>query len=122
MSLLVTGGLGFLGLQVARHYLRRGTVFAPKYGVARPLERLTLFDVPASLDADDSAGGLPADIAGDDRVRIMTGDLTEPRVSDEVVDDDSLCVVHLASMVSGDTEEDHSVSYTHLTLPTICSV
>ena len=30
MSLLVTGGLGFLGMQVARHYLKRGVVWAPR--------------------------------------------------------------------------------------------
>ena len=47
MSLLVTGGLGFLGKQVARHYLKRGTVWAPKFGKAVPLEQLTLFDVRA---------------------------------------------------------------------------
>ena len=107
MSLLVTGGLGFLGKQVARHYLKRGTVWAPKFGKAVPLEQLTLFDVPGILDPSDDAGGLPPDLAADNRVRIMTGDLTEEGVADEIVDDDSLSVIHLASMVSGDTEADH---------------
>lgn len=109
MSLLITGGLGFLGQQVARHFLKRGAVWAPKVGRVIPLERLTLFDVPGSLvDVEvDAAGGVPADIAADERVRVMTGDLTEAGVAAEIVDDDSLSVVHLASMVSGDTEADH---------------
>lgn len=107
MSLLVTGGLGFLGMQVARHYLKRGTVWAPRYGRAVALERITLFDVPGMLDPDDEAGGIPADVAADNRVRVMTGDLTDEGVADEIVDDDSLSVIHLASMVSGDTEADH---------------
>ena len=46
-------------------------------------------------------------VAADDRVAVRTGDLTEEGVADELVDDDSLAVVHLASMVSGDTEADH---------------
>lgn len=107
MSLLVTGGLGFLGLQVARHYLRRGTVWAPHYGRTVPLQRITLFDVPEALNVDDTAGGLPPDIAADNRIRVMTGDITEQGVAEEIVDDESISVIHLASMVSGDTEQDH---------------
>ena len=101
MSLLITGGLGFLGQQAARHFLRRGVVWAPQYRAAVPLERVTLFDV-ALPDRP-----LPVDLTTDDRVRIMTGDLTEMGVAAEVVEDDSLSVIHLASMVSGDTEADH---------------
>jgi nucleoside-diphosphate-sugar epimerase len=101
MSLLITGGLGFLGVQVARHYIRRGTVWAPRWGRAVPLEQLTLFDVGLP------AGELPEDLTSDSRVRIMAADLTEDGVAEEIVDDDSLSVVHLASMVSGDTEADH---------------
>lgn len=103
MSLLITGGLGFLGQQLARHVLRRGTVWGPRLKREVELEQLTLFDV--SLPPEDSP--LPADIMADSRVRIMTADLTEPGVADELVDDDAMSVVHLASMVSGDTEADH---------------
>ena len=134
MSLLVTGGLGFLGLQVARQFLKRGKVWSPRAGCAVALERITLFDVPGALHPTDEAGGVPAEsaqaphaplqgfrlvrtlshvslmrlaVAADDRVAVRTGDLTEEGVADELVDDDSLAVVHLASMVSGDTEADH---------------
>ena len=63
MSLLVTGGLGFLGLQVAKQYLRRGRVWSPRAGCAVALERLTLFDVPTALHPTDEAGGVPAESA-----------------------------------------------------------
>ena len=101
MSLLITGGLGFLGLQTARQFLRRGRVWSPRFKASIPIEQITLFD--RHLPEHD----LPEDITSDSRVRIMTGDLTEEGVANEIVDDDSLAVVHLASMVSGDTEQDH---------------
>ena len=101
MSLLITGGLGFLGLQTARQFLRRGRVWSPRFKASIPIEQITLFD--RHLPEHD----LPEDIISDSRVRIMTGDLTEEGVANEIVDDDSLAVVHLASMVSGDTEQDH---------------
>jgi len=101
MSLLITGGLGFLGLQTARQFLRRGKVWAPRFNSKVPLEQLTLFDVNLPMHE------LPHDIVSDERVRIMTGDLTVEGVASEIVDENSLSVVHLASMVSGDTEADH---------------
>ena len=101
MSLLITGGLGFLGVETARHLLRRGTVWSPRYKAAVPIERLTLFDVGLPSHS------LPPDLSSDDRVQIKTGDLTWEGASDELIDDDSIAVVHLASMVSGDTEQDH---------------
>jgi nucleoside-diphosphate-sugar epimerase len=101
MSLLITGGLGFLGIQTARQFIKRGRVYAPRYGRSVPIEQITLFD--KFFPEHD----LPTDITSDTRVRVMTGDLTEDGVASEIVDDDSLSVVHLASMVSGDTEQDH---------------
>ena len=100
MSLLITGGLGFLGLQTAKHFLRRGEVWSPLFKRVVPLKQLTLFDVPAALSED-----IPAELREDNRLRIMTGDLTVQGVADEIIDNDDLSVVHLASMVSGDTEQ-----------------
>ena len=102
MSLLITGGLGFLGVQSALHFIRRGAVWSPLYKRTVPLTQLTLFDVPAALEGPP----LPDELTYDDRVRIVTGDLTEQGVAKEVVDDENLSIVHLASMVSGDTEAD----------------
>mmetsp|Transcript_2279 Transcript_2279/g.6406 ORF Transcript_2279/g.6406 Transcript_2279/m.6406 type:complete len:343 (-) Transcript_2279:109-1137(-) len=101
MSLLVTGGLGFLGLQTAKQMLKRGVVWSPLFKQPIELKKLTLFDVPAALS---SAASVPEEFRHDSRVRIVTGDLAEPGIAAELIDDDDLSVVHLASMVSGDTE------------------
>ena len=101
MSLLVTGGLGFLGLQSAMHFLKRGMVWSPLYKCAVPLRRITLFDIPAALGTP-----MPETITSDARVQVATGDLTEAGVADELIAEE-LSVIHLASMVSGDTEADH---------------
>lgn len=104
MSLLITGGLGFLGLQTASALLKRGVVWSPLFKQPVPLKKLTLFDVPAALGGGSAA--VPEEMRHDDRVRIITGDLAEEGIAAEIVDDDDLSVVHLASMVSGDTEAD----------------
>ena len=104
MSLVVTGGLGFLGIETAMSALRRGSVWSPMFKRVVPLKKLTLFDVPAALRADGE--GIPAELRADDRVRVVTGDLSEAGIAAEVIDEEDLSVVHLASMVSGDTEAD----------------
>mmetsp|Transcript_16014 Transcript_16014/g.48614 ORF Transcript_16014/g.48614 Transcript_16014/m.48614 type:complete len:305 (+) Transcript_16014:1-915(+) len=47
---------------------------------------------------------LPREVTNDSRVRVKTGDITEPGVVDELVDDADISIIHLASMVSGDSE------------------
>ena len=76
-------------------------VWSPLYKCPVPLRRITLFDVPSALDMP-----IPDAITSDARVQVATGDLTEAGVADEIIDDDELSIVHLASMVSGDTESD----------------
>ena len=98
MSLLITGGLGFLGQQIARHMLRVGSVWSSKFEQAVPLQQLTLFDATfrQSMEA----------LTSDERLRVKTGDLTEEGIPEELIDSDDVAVVHLASMVSGDTEAE----------------
>jgi len=98
VHLLVTGGLGFLGLQTARHFLKVGRLWNPVLQMKAPLSKITLFDV--GFPSED----LPSDVVEDERVRVVTGDLREPGVTDEIIDDPDTSVIHLASMVSGDTE------------------
>ena len=62
MNVLITGGAGFLGLQLARLLLQRGTLNLD--GKAVTIDRLTLLDVVAP-QIDDA------------RVRVVTGDLSE---------------------------------------------
>ena len=51
MSLLITGGLGFLGLQTASALLRRGVVWSPLFKQPVSIKKITLFDIPAAISA-----------------------------------------------------------------------
>ena len=93
-QLLVTGGLGFLGLQVARRFLRPNAgLWSPVDKCIKPISQITLFD--QSMPADPAS--LPREVTNDSRVRVKTGDITEPGVVDELVDDAdiSLSLIHI---------------------------
>lgn len=103
MHLLITGGFGFLGQQLARRLLAHKSLAIPTPAFAnapKPLTQLTLFDTKYPNEP------LPSDVETDERVRVMIGDITEPGVADELIDEPEMAVVHLASMVSGDSEAD----------------
>ncbi|SOZ51088.1 putative NAD-dependent epimerase/dehydratase [Cupriavidus taiwanensis] len=96
MNVLITGGAGFLGLQLARLLLQRGTLNLDGQAVA--FERLTLLDVvaPQGLDQGLDNG----------RVRVVTGDLSDAAVLRQAIDRDTGAVFHLAAVVSGQAEAD----------------
>jgi len=99
VNLLITGGLGFLGQQAARRFLRRGAaLWSPVDRCLKPLSQLTLFDAGGIPD------DLPAEITQDERVQVKIGDITAEGVPAELVDEPDMAVLHLASMVSGDSE------------------
>jgi nucleoside-diphosphate-sugar epimerase len=91
MNVLITGGAGFLGLQLARLLLKRGSLNLD--GKAVTIDRLTLLDV-AAPQIDDA------------RVRVVTGDLSDPAVLARAMDADTGAVFHLAAVVSGQAEAD----------------
>lgn len=86
--------------QTARHFLRHGKAWNPAIRANAPLTRLTLFDVGFPKEP------LPSQIVDDERVRVVTGDIRVPGVVEEIIDDPDISVIHLASMVSGDTEAE----------------
>ncbi|QQX85848.1 SDR family oxidoreductase [Cupriavidus necator] len=92
MNVLITGGAGFLGLQLARLLLQRGTLNLDGQPVA--IDCLTLLDVVAPQGLDDA------------RVRVVTGDLSDPAVLRQAIDKDTGAVFHLAAVVSGQAEAD----------------
>src|SRR6266700_733891 len=66
VNVMVTGGAGFLGSRLARELLTAGSIEVAGGG-ARPLSRLTLVDQSPP----------PADLAADERVTVVRGDLSE---------------------------------------------
>lgn len=91
MNVLITGGAGFLGLQLARLLLKRGSLNLD--GRAVSIDRLTLLDVVAP-QIDDA------------RVRVVTGDLSDLAVLAQAIDRDTGAIFHLAAVVSGQAEAD----------------
>ena len=98
VSVVITGGSGFLGSRLARELLTAGELNLTGGG-ARPLSRLTLIDQAQA----------PADLAADDRVTTVRGELAEAIGTDGsgrggLAGAD--VVFHLAAAVSGECEAD----------------
>ncbi len=93
MKVVITGGGGFLGSQLAKRLLARGALTGPS-GAAESLRELVLFDAFFARPATDP------------RVRQITGDIADRQaVLAAVGRDEATSVFHLASMVSGECEE-----------------
>ena len=80
VQLIITGGLGFLGQQAARHFLRRGAVWNPAFGTKTPLTQLTLFDqgfpnepLPEEITDDEHLSEMAATMKVGDRCEVIVG-------------------------------------------------
>ena len=90
---LVTGGAGFIGVNIARSALRRG-------------ERVCLFDNLSRSEVEHNASELEHEFPG--RVHMIRGDVRNRHELDEVVNGAS-AVYHLAAQVAVTTSLDNPV-------------
>ncbi len=100
MKIVITGGTGFVGLTLARQLLKRGTLPGPS-STPEPIDELVLFDVVAPVETPK---GL------DDRVKIASGQIAERDQVFHIIDRDDIGVFHLASVVSGEGEQDFDLA------------
>ena len=100
MKIVITGGIGFIGLNLARAIIRRGTLTGPS-GRQEEVGSILLFDqvIPDSLPT-----GL------DGRVTMQAGDISDRDTVFGLVDRDDISVFHLASVVSGAGEKDFDLA------------
>jgi nucleoside-diphosphate-sugar epimerase len=100
LKIVITGGTGFVGLTLARQLLKRGTLPGPT-GMPEPIDEMVLFDVVAPVEKPK---GL------DDRVKIASGQIAERDQIFHIIDRDDIGVFHLASVVSGEGEQDFDLA------------
>lgn len=93
MKILVTGAAGFLGRRLIRALLVRGEL-TDAAGQRKRIEQIDAFDVVPLEGIDDS------------RVRILTGDISDPAQVEKLVDGDTSSIFHLAAVVSGQAEQE----------------
>ncbi len=96
MKVVITGGGGFLGNQLARQLIKRGELTAPS-GQVESIDEILLFDTHLS---DVAKAGLEEH----SQTRWVTGDIADRDQVYSLIDRDDLSVFHLASMVSGECE------------------
>ena len=93
MKVIITGGGGFLGSQLATKILDKGTLTGPS-GEQEPIENMVLIDARFSVPQSD------------DRVQEITGDISDRNVINSTIGGSTnVSIFHLASMVSGECEE-----------------
>ena len=90
MTYLITGGTGFIGVELAKRLLERG-------------DSVILFDLKPNMDA----------IAGiADRVSVVTGDISGwPEVMNAVAGNSLDCIFHLSAMLSIPADENPWAAY-----------
>jgi nucleoside-diphosphate-sugar epimerase len=95
MKVVITGGGGFLGQQLARSLLARGSLTGPS-GHQEEIGSVLLFDtaLPNGPELDDG------------RVEVAIGDITDRATVFSLCDRDDLSVFHMASVMSGGGEEN----------------
>lgn len=99
MRVVVTGGSGFLGAQVAQAILRAGTL-SDAAGKVREVSSVTVADLRAPAQA----------WARDPRVRIATGDLADAGFLESLIDERCDSLFHFAAILKADADRDRSAA------------
>ena len=93
MNILITGGTGFIGKQIARKILELGTITLDGQA-AQSVEKIILFDAFAGED-----------IPEDPKIQVVIGDITDKKQVLEITKNVDV-IWHLAAVVSSAAEAD----------------
>ncbi|MFP4432580.1 MAG: D-erythronate dehydrogenase [Spirochaetaceae bacterium] len=94
MNLIITGAAGFIGKKLTKALLERSYLVGSD-GRKNEIESLTLLDITE-----------PEDLPEDERIRVHTGDISDPSFPREFIGPEADGVFHLAAVVSADAEEN----------------
>ena len=100
MKVIITGGAGFIGLQLARRLTALGALTGPS-GRPEQIDELLLFDV---VTPDARPQGLDA------RAKFVSGEIADKATVKRLFDRPDVSVFHLASVVSGGGEQDFDLA------------
>jgi len=100
MKVIITGGCGFLGIQLAKNLTKRGHLISAS-GAVQNITEIILFD---QTIADSLADGL------DDRTQMVQGDVANPQHIAKLFAGEDVSVFHLASVVSAEAEKNYDLA------------
>lgn len=100
MKVVITGGMGFIGLRLARRIVELESLTGPS-GKAEPVDELLLFDQAVPQAPPPGLDG---------RVTMVSGDIADRATVSALIDRDDISVFHLASVVSGGGEKDFDLA------------
>ena len=100
MRVVITGGTGFVGRKLAERLLRDGAAQGPG-GERKDISEIVLFD---------QAQPIPP-IEPTNRLKIVTGDITDKAQVDALITPETGSIYHLAAVVSAGAEADLDLGY-----------